>query len=88
LLPGVTGAGTNASVFVNGAWRPGVDKVTLVPQPMDAPSGAFLPMTNCYTDRYLANGELKAQPLARIVARPDIFFRGGGATPGMISFGL
>ncbi|HWY30169.1 MAG TPA: hypothetical protein VNX46_05420, partial [Candidatus Acidoferrum sp.] len=39
LLPGVAGVGTNANSFVNAAWRPGVDKITFIPQPVDSTSG-------------------------------------------------
>jgi hypothetical protein len=50
LLSGVTGVGANANSFVNGAWRPGVDKMTFIPQPVNSQSGAFLPTTNYFTD--------------------------------------
>jgi hypothetical protein len=56
LLSGVSGTGKNSNSFVHGAWRPGVDKITFIPQPVNLQSGAFLPMTNYYTDSYLTNG--------------------------------
>ena len=34
LLPDVQGVGTNAGSLVNGAWRPGVEKITFVRQPV------------------------------------------------------
>lgn len=74
LLPGITGAGTNAGSFVNGAWRPGIDKITFVPQSTDPQSGAFLPTTNCYTDTYITNGVWVQQQLARVVTKPDFLF--------------
>jgi|ERR1039458_405723 hypothetical protein len=74
LLPGVQGVGANANAFVNGAWRPGVDKITFVPQPVDSLSGAFLAYTNQFTDRYLTNGVLVQQAVARVPAKPDILF--------------
>ncbi len=83
LLPGVVGAGTNADSFVNGAWRPGVDKITFFPQPVDAQSGAFLPTTNYFTDNYLTNGILEQQQLARIITQPDFIFCAGDVTSGV-----
>lgn len=74
LLPGVTGVGTNANSFVNGAWRPGVDKITFIPQPMDCSSGTFQPMTNYYTDTYITNGVWMQQQLARVITKPDFLF--------------
>lgn len=70
----MTGAGTNANAWVNGAWWPGVDKITLVSQPVDAKSGAFLPWTNNFTDTYLTNRQLKTQTLARVIRQPDFLF--------------
>jgi len=74
LLPGVFGIGANANSFVNGAWRPGVDKITFVPQLLDALTGNFLPMTNQFTDAYITNGLLIQQQLARLVSKPDFLF--------------
>jgi hypothetical protein len=74
LLPGVYGTGTNVDSFVNGAWRPGVDKITFVPQPMDSPAGAFLPMTNQFTDSYIMNGNVMQQQLVRVTSQPDFLF--------------
>ena len=54
LLSDIRGAGSNANSFVNGAGRPGVDTMMFVPQTVE--SGAFLPRTNSFTDRYLASG--------------------------------
>jgi hypothetical protein len=74
LLPGVFGVGTNANSFVNGAWRPGVDKITFVPQSVDSLTGAFLPMTNQFADTYITNGILMQQQLARVISQPDFLF--------------
>jgi hypothetical protein len=74
LLPGTQGVGPNENSFVNGAWRPGVDKIMFVPQPVDASSGTFLAYSNQFTDRYLTNGILMQQFVARVVAKPDILF--------------
>jgi hypothetical protein len=74
LLPDVRGAGANANSFVNGAWRPGVDKVIFIPQPVDSLPGTFLVCTNQFTDRYFTNGVLAQQSVARVVAKPDILF--------------
>jgi hypothetical protein len=80
LLPGVAGIGTNANSFVNGAWRPGVDKITFIPQPVGSQSGAFLPTTNCFTDRYVTNGVLEQQQMARVISQPDFIFCAGDVT--------
>jgi len=74
LLPGVFGVSTNANSFVNGAWRPGVDRITFVPQPVDSLTGAFLLMTNQFTDAYITNGVLMQQQLARVISQPDFLF--------------
>ena len=82
LLPGVYGVGTNAGNFVNGAWRPGVDKITFVSQPVCSQSGAFMPMTNFFTDSYVTNGILKKQQVARVIPVPDVTFSAGALTSG------
>jgi len=74
LLPGVYGVCTNADSFVNAAWRPGVDKITFVPQPVDSLTCAFLPMTNQFTDTYITNGNTMQQQLARVTSQPDFLF--------------
>jgi hypothetical protein len=74
LLPDICGVGTNANSWVNGAWRPGVDKITFIPHSQDPVTGAFLPMTNCFTDSYITNGALVKQQLARTISRPDFLF--------------
>lgn len=73
LLPGIYGTGTNTGNFVNAAVRPGVEKITFVPQPQDG-SGGFLPVTNEYVDTYIANGMMNHQTLARVTVQPDILF--------------
>src|SRR6266566_861575 len=52
LLPGVRGAGIDASSWVDRAARPGADKITLLRHPFDAALAHFLPMTNQFTDNY------------------------------------
>ena len=64
LLASVHGVGTNT--FVNGAWRPGVDKITFIPQPINALTGAFLPTTNQFTDTYITNGNVIQQHSSRL----------------------
>jgi len=41
LLSDVAGVGTDANLLVNGAWRPGIEKITFVPQPCSAASKQF-----------------------------------------------
>jgi hypothetical protein len=72
LLSDVQGVNTNS--FVNGAWRPGIDKITFVPQTVDSSSGAFLPMTNQFTDTYITNGNVMQQQLERVTVQPDFIF--------------
>jgi hypothetical protein len=72
LLPDVRGV--NGGALVNGAWRPGVDKITFVPQPVDPASGAFLPATNQFTDTYITNGNVVQQQLERVTVQPDFLF--------------
>lgn len=88
LLSGVAGVGTNAGSFVNGAWRPGVDKITFIAQPVNAQTGAFLPTTNYFTDSYLTNGVVQQQQMARIISQPDFIFNAGdtGTGSAQISF--
>lgn len=86
LLPGVVGVGANSISYVNGAWRPGVDKITFIPQLLDPNSGAFLPTTNLFTDHYVTNGIVEQQQLARIIAKPDFMFSAGDVTPGAPEF--
>jgi hypothetical protein len=86
LLPGVQGVGTNSNSFVNGAWRPGVDKITFIPQPVDSLLGTFLPTTNCFTDNYITNGILIQQQMARVISQPDFIFSAGDVTTGIPEF--
>ena len=74
LLSGIVGAGSNADSFVNGAWRPGVDKITFIPQAVDLLSGVCLPMTNYFMDSYITNGVLQHQQMARVISQPDFLF--------------
>lgn len=74
LLPGVSGTGTNPNAFVNGAWRPGVDKIIFVAHAAGQLPGTFLSMTNRFTDTYLTNGVFVKQQLARVLTRPDFVF--------------
>jgi hypothetical protein len=75
LIPGVYGAGTNASNYINKAFRPGVDKITF--QRMQYTSDnedSFIPVTNDYIDTYITNDVLQHQKLERVITRPDILF--------------
>ncbi len=72
LLPGVQLVGTGS--LVNGALRPGVDKITFAPQPVDPVSGAFLSATNQFMDTYFTNGAALRQLVARVTTQPDFLF--------------
>jgi hypothetical protein len=79
LLNGVSGVGTNAVSWVNGAWRPGIEKITFVPHLTGASPGQFLAMTSQYTDTYITNGGLVQQQVQRIISQPDFLFCAGDA---------
>lgn len=85
LLPGTLGIGTNTDSYVNGAWRPGIDKITFVPQPFDDMVGQFLLMTNQFTDTYITNGILMHQPLQRVTTQPDFLFCAAGVKSGVLA---
>ncbi|MDR3460370.1 MAG: hypothetical protein P4N60_23320 [Verrucomicrobiae bacterium] len=74
LLPDITGIGINSNSFVNGAWRPGVDKITFLPQSTGVQPGVFMPMTHQYADTYFTNGNLVQQQLQRVTFQPDFLF--------------
>jgi hypothetical protein len=74
LPPDVHGSGTNAAGFINGGWRPGVEKVLFLAHPWDSALGQFAPMTYQFVDTYLTNDVVVHQQLERIVTRPDILF--------------
>ena len=84
LLPNVCGTGTNANSFVNGAWRPGVDKITFVPQPFNSAHCQFLPVTNQFTDTYITNGNITQQQLQRVITQPDFIFCAGDVNYGAL----
>lgn len=87
LLPGVAGTGTNATSFVNGAWRPGVDKVLFVSGSLDPLTGEFFsPVTNQFTDTYITNGVVMHQYLARVISRPDVLFSAADLSQSVPSF--
>jgi len=75
LLPDVHGVDANG--FVNGAWRPGVDKMTFVPQPTGSLPDTYRLLTNVFTDTYVVNGMVKQQQLQRVTTRPDFLFTTG-----------
>jgi hypothetical protein len=83
LLPGVRGEGINASSWVEGAARPGVDKITFVRQPFDALLARFLPMTNQFVDNYITNGAVQPQHLERVVSQPDFLFTAADLQTGL-----
>jgi hypothetical protein len=73
----VTNVVTSTNVLVNGAWRPGVEKITFVPQLSGSQPGSFLPQTNFYTDTYFSNGVARYQQVQRITTSPDFLFCAG-----------
>jgi len=77
LLAGVSGFGPHANSVVNGAWRPGIDKIMFVPHPAGDFPWQFLPMTNQYTDTYITNGGAIRQDVQRVISQPDFLFSAG-----------
>jgi hypothetical protein len=74
LLPDVQGAGTNAASFVNGALRPGIEKLTFIRQGYDSTLGRTTPVTNEFTDTYFTNGIAMHQQVQRVITEPDFLF--------------
>lgn len=74
LLSDVHGRGTNAGNFVGLALRPGVEKVTFVPQQYDSVSGQSVPITNQFTDTFITNNTKMHQLLERVITQPDFLF--------------
>jgi len=74
LLGDVQGTGTNATNYVNGALRPGVDKITFVRQQYDPLSNLAVPITNQFTDNYVSNNVRMSQQVERVVTVPDFLF--------------
>jgi hypothetical protein len=58
----------------NGAWRPGVEKITFVRQPSDRWSRKFRPLRYHFTDVYLKNNVLLRQRAEREIRQPDFLF--------------
>jgi hypothetical protein len=86
LLSDVHGTGTNAGAYVNLAKRPGVDKTTFVRQENDSALGQWVPITNQFTDSYIAtNNVVMHQSVERVIVKPDILFsaEGFGVSLGM-----
>jgi hypothetical protein len=78
LLDDVHPIGTNAGVYVQTAFRPGVDKITFVRREYDSILEQFYsPFTNRYSDVYLTNGIFITQQVERVSIRPDFLFRAG-----------
>jgi len=74
LLQNVRGCGSNATFWVDGGWRPGVDKISFMRHPMDSATGQFSPATNRFIDTFIADGVTKHQQLERVVYQPDFLF--------------
>ncbi|MCX6923008.1 MAG: hypothetical protein NT154_07345, partial [Verrucomicrobia bacterium] len=74
LLPDVHGTGTNAADYVNGALRPGIEKLTFIRQDFDSSLGRPTPVTNAFTDTYFTNGMAMHQQVQRIITEPDFLF--------------
>ncbi len=60
--------------LIDGAWRPGIDKLTFVPHPTGGRHDRFLPFVYSYDDKFIANGKLMTQRVERVVSEPDFIF--------------
>ncbi len=76
LLPDVHLAPVSTGALVRTAYRPGVEKITLVQHPMGALSREVLPVTNRWTDIYYDLDGPAYQNLERVTTQPDILFSG------------
>jgi hypothetical protein len=74
LLADVHGAGANPNNYVNGALRPGINKISFLRQQYDLSSGQAVPIINRFTDDYVTNNVHTTQQLERVITRPDILF--------------
>jgi len=83
VLPDVQGTDTNPAEFVNGAWRPGVEKITFVRHPPGTNTGGFGCFVYQFTDTYITNGVLRRQHLERVIERPDFLFCAGDTGAGI-----
>jgi hypothetical protein len=86
LLPDVYRVGPGGhghqSPVVNGAWRPGIEKLRFVRQQYNSVSGQAMPLTYRFNDTYFTNGTVSRQQLERIVTRPDFLFRAADVDDG------
>ena len=82
LLPDVQSA--NGESLVRAAYRPGVEKISLLRHPTGALTGAFHPFTNQWTDVYFDGDWPAYQPVRRVTTHPDIVFR--AADLGLFAF--
>jgi hypothetical protein len=76
-----TGHQRHVNQRLRGAWRPGVEKITFVPQPQNT-RGKFKTAVFQFTARYVTNGVVAEQPAKRVVSQPDILFSADGAVEG------
>ncbi len=77
---GTNAVGTNAvgtNVLVNAALRGGRNKIQFKRVNFDGMLGFFTPITNTFTDTYVANGFEGTQSLERPLVTPDILFDAG-----------
>ena len=74
LLPDVRAFGPSLGRTGNGAWRPGVEKITFMRQPAFARSQGFWPLSYNFTNVYLKNNVLMQQRALRIIRQPDFLF--------------
>lgn len=74
LLPNTVVLGSRNGTSVDGAWRPGVEKITFVRQSENTMFRSFQPLRYRYYDYYYSNSVLAKQLVVRTVYQPDILF--------------
>jgi hypothetical protein len=70
-IPGGTNNASTNSV-IDQAIRPGVERIEFKQANYDSLLGAFIPVTNKWTDTYVSNGVYHTQLVERVVEAPDI----------------
>ncbi len=71
---GTNTVGTNNLPLLSTAIRPGMDKLNFVRVDFDSLVGAWVTVTNRYTDIVITNGVRSEQVVDRVLAAPDILF--------------
>jgi len=80
--PDPPGVGPPANRFVNGALRPGVEKITFVRHPYNSRLARASTKSYRFIDTYILNGIVRQQPVERVVTQPDFLFSAADSNTG------